>query len=220
MYRVNANLNANDAQNSLSDNKVQLRRGSTMILTPYAVAFTRAKLGYVVVGPGDKVDCKTEPFSSLVKYLESRDASSQVLRKADFSLTANSSPTSQSQEAYRYTLRFDPRVAAQVNIIKEFPGIENAIDKKAAPDFIQSIFDKLPLPMKTCLADLRESVARLHFIAGVAGSGKSYLMEILMLFAVFGNGLDNPHKLKILFVMINNVGIETFCKRLSQTFRN
>jgi hypothetical protein len=89
MYRVNANLNANDAQNSLSDNKVQLRRGSTMILTPYAVAFTRAKLGYVVVGPGDKVDCKTEPFSSLVKYLESRDASSQVLRKADFSLVCD-----------------------------------------------------------------------------------------------------------------------------------
>ncbi|KAM0209890.1 hypothetical protein ACHAPQ_001988 [Fusarium lateritium] len=56
-------------------------------------------------------------------------------------------PVSQSQDAYHYTLRFDPREAPQVNLIKEFPGIENVIDKKAAPVFIQSIFDTLPLPI-------------------------------------------------------------------------
>lgn len=134
--------------------------------------------------------------------------------------TADPSPKSQSQEAYHYTLRFDPRVAPKVNIVEEFPGIQNVIDNKAAPAFIQSIFDKLPSPMKTCLTDLRESVTRLHFIAGVAGSGKSYLLEVLMLFAIFGNGLDNPHKLKIPFIMNNNVGIEAFWKRLSQTFRD
>jgi hypothetical protein len=128
-------------------------------------------------------------------------------------------PLSQSQQAYRYTLRFDPREASQVDLIKEFPGIANVIDKKAAPAFIQSIFDELPSTKQACLTDLRESIARLHFIAGVAGSGKSYLMEVLMLFAVFGNGLDNPHKLKILYIMNSNVGITTFCKRLSQTFR-
>lgn len=37
MYRANANLNATDAQNSLNDNKIRVRRGSTMILAPYAV---------------------------------------------------------------------------------------------------------------------------------------------------------------------------------------
>lgn len=51
-----------------------------------AVAFMRAKLGYVVVGPGDKVDCKAEPFSSLVNYLEAREALPKVLGKVDFSL--------------------------------------------------------------------------------------------------------------------------------------
>ncbi|KAF4986717.1 hypothetical protein FGRMN_10714 [Fusarium graminum] len=109
---------------------------------------------------------------------------------------------------------------SQVDLIKAFHGIANIIDEKAVPNSSQKIFDELPQPMQACLTDLRKSIARLHFIAGVAGSAKSYLMEVLILFAIFRNGLDNLHKLKILLVINNNVGIETFCKRLSRTFRD
>ncbi|KAM0232708.1 hypothetical protein ACHAP5_010630 [Fusarium lateritium] len=162
------------------------------------------------------VECVSE--KGLVEIGIKMAASHKTIKAQSFAInalkypqTANPRPpVSQSQGAYRYSLRFDPRVAQQVSLIKEFPGIENVIDKKAAPVFIQSIFDTLPLPMQTCLADLRESIAGLHSIAGVAGSGKLYLMEVLMLFPSFGDGPDKPHNLKILYIINNNTTITNF----------
>ncbi|SPJ71089.1 uncharacterized protein FTOL_00817 [Fusarium torulosum] len=125
-------------------------------------------------------------------------AQSIVINALEYPQTAKPRPpVPQSQQAYRYTLRFDPREASQVDLIKEFPGIANVIDKKAAPAFIQSIFDALPSPMKTCLIDLQEG-------SSTFARPLSYLMEVLILFAVFGNGLDNLHNLKILYIMNNN----------------
>ncbi|KAM0192662.1 hypothetical protein ACHAPI_008246, partial [Fusarium lateritium] len=80
----------------------------------------------------------------LVKIGIKMTASHKTIKAQSFAIntfkypqTANPyPPVSQSQDAYHYTLRFDPREAPQVNLIKEYPGIENVIDKKAAPVFI------------------------------------------------------------------------------------
>jgi len=45
-------------------------------------------------------------------------------------------------------------------------------------------------------------------------------MASLMLFDIFGIGLEQPHKLKVLYIMNNNVGIETFCQHLTRIFRS
>jgi hypothetical protein len=49
------------------------------------------------------------------------------------------------------------------------------------------------------------SLARLHFAAGVAGSGKSYAMEMLIMFAMFG--LEQPQEMKVPYVLNNNAGV-------------
>ena len=41
-----------------------------------------------------------------------------------------------------------------------------------------------------------------------------------MVFTIFGSGIEQPHKLKVLYIMNNNVGIETICQRLTRTFRD
>ncbi|RFN52264.1 hypothetical protein FIE12Z_3475 [Fusarium flagelliforme] len=48
----------------------------------------------------------------------------------------------------------------------------------------------------------------------------SFLMEPLMLFAIFGSGLGQPHQLKVLYIMNNNAGIETLRRRLTRIFRD
>ncbi|RGP75378.1 nonsense-mediated mrna decay 1 [Fusarium sporotrichioides] len=109
-----------------------------------------------------------------------------------------------SEEALRYLVDFDTTLASHYNLLRELPGVGNVVTDRAGPAFMQDIFDKLTGEQKTCLTSMSNSVARLHFIPGVAGSGKTYLMEVLMLFTIFGNGLTNPPKTKILYILKNN----------------
>ncbi|CAG7557089.1 unnamed protein product [Fusarium equiseti] len=129
-------------------------------------------------------------------------------------------PDLRSQQAYPYTLRFDLAEAEpEVDLVSEFEGIENVIVHKAAPAFIQEIYDNLPEPMQKCLTGMHGARVRMHFIAGVARYRISYLMASLVLFDIFGIGLEQPNKLKVLYIMNNNVGIETFYQHLTRTFR-
>ncbi|QPC77701.1 hypothetical protein HYE68_008453 [Fusarium pseudograminearum] len=129
-------------------------------------------------------------------------------------------PSDQSIEAYNYLINFDRNNTKAINLLEELPGVGNVVTNKAGPPSIQAVFDKLPLQMKRCLTDMSESFARLHFISGVAGSGKSYLMEALMLFTMFGDGDENRPKRKILYILNNNVQVEMFCQRLAKTFED
>ncbi|KAG8677362.1 hypothetical protein FPOAC1_003378 [Fusarium poae] len=101
-----------------------------------------------------------------------------------------------SDEALRYLVDFDESLVSKVNLLKELPGVGNVVTDNAGSPLVQAIFDALPAAMKRCLTEMSESFARLHFITGPAGTGKTYLMEVLILLAIFGNGIENPAKYK------------------------
>lgn len=114
-------------------------------------------------------------------------------------------------------MRFDPAEALlpEVDLISEFKGIGNVIVNKTA-----KVYDNLPEPRQKCLTGMHDARARDPLISGVARSGKYFLVESLMPFTIFGSGIEQPHKLKVLYIMNNNVGIETICQRLPRTFRD
>ncbi|KAG8350889.1 hypothetical protein FVEN_g10952 [Fusarium venenatum] len=125
-----------------------------------------------------------------------------------------------SAEALRYLVDFDTSLVSKVNLLEELPSVGNVVINNAGPAFIQEIFNKLPKGMKKCFTDMSESYARLHFIVGVAGTGKTYLMETLILFAMFGNGIKDAPKHKVLYILKNKSHVETFHQRLTQTFQD
>ncbi|KAM0239874.1 hypothetical protein ACHAPO_002848 [Fusarium lateritium] len=125
-----------------------------------------------------------------------------------------------SDEALRYLVDFDTSLVSKFNLLEELPGVGNVVMNNAGPTFIQDIFDKLPKGMKKCLTDMNESYARLHFIVGVAGTGKTHLMETLILFAMFGNGVKDAPKSKVLYILKNESHVETFHERLTRTFQD
>jgi hypothetical protein len=167
------------------------------------------------VGDGGLTQIKVK-MSTSEKTLK---AQSHSLNSLKHPVGANA-PSPQSVEAYQYLLNFDLTKTSPYNLLTELPGVGNVIVDRASPKFMLDIFDNLTAPMKRCLTEMDNAPGRLHFISGVAGAGKSYLMEVLMLFTLFGKGFDNTSKPRILYILNNNVGVETFCQRLGQTFED
>jgi len=113
-------------------------------------------------------------------------AESFAINAAKFPPMAYRRPSWENQVAYRYVLAFSLKDATTYNLFDQFPGLKNIVKDEQGPSSIQKIFQNLTTPMRQCLYDMEKSHERLHFISGVAGSGKSYLMETLTLFSIYG----------------------------------
>lgn len=148
-------------------------------------------------------------------------AESFAINAAKFPPIANPRPSQESLAAYRYILSFDLENATTYNLFDQLPGLKNVVKDEQGSPLLQKIFQDLTTPMKQCLYDMEKSHERLHFISGVAGSGKSYLMKTLTLFSMYGCAAEaRPEKFKVLYILNNNTGIESYCDRLTRTFRD
>ncbi|KAI1053698.1 hypothetical protein LB507_007280 [Fusarium sp. FIESC RH6] len=145
-------------------------------------------------------------------------AESFAINAAKFPPIANPRPSQESLAAYRYILSFDLENATTYNLFDQLPGLNNVVKDEQGSPLLQKIFQDLTTPMKQCLYDMEKSHERLHFISGVAGSGKSYLMETLTLFSMYGCAAEaRPEKFKVLYILNNNTGIEPYCDRLTHS---
>lgn len=60
-------------------------------------------------------------------------AQSSAINALKHPLSADPSPSEQSQQAYRYLLNFDKSVTPRVDLLKELPGVDNVVSRRAAP---------------------------------------------------------------------------------------
>ncbi|KAL7929424.1 hypothetical protein V8C35DRAFT_315601 [Trichoderma chlorosporum] len=140
--------------------------------------------------------------------------------------SANPSPTDRSIVAYRYLMRFDDTVA-RTNLLDEIPALGNVINSANAPEFLREIFNKMNRPMRDAFGAMSSLPAGIFFLPGVAGSGKSFMMEMAIIFSQFGScGASvqpadaEPQNIKILYLLNSNAGVEAFTRRLIETYNN
>ncbi|CEI64722.1 unnamed protein product [Fusarium venenatum] len=102
---------------------------------------------------GHSVDCIDSGIpcgyrTMIITRPKVKGAQSFAINGFKYSQTSKPHPLESAwQEAYRYTLRLSQKRQRR-SIIEEFPGIENVVEDKAAPAFIQSIINALPLRIK------------------------------------------------------------------------
>ncbi|KAF5022228.1 hypothetical protein F66182_5743 [Fusarium sp. NRRL 66182] len=186
-------------------------------------------------GPENGEDAKTYfgrvfESSNAKQVIIKREVSQKTFKIESFAInslnhprSANPEPSPASVAAYRYIISFD-KPSHHVNLFEAFPGIKNVVDGKG-PAVLCDIFDKMNPEMRNAIASMDNIPAGIHFVPGVAGCGKSFLMEFIILCIMFGHHerdadltKANPKKKKILYLLNNNVGLETFTDRLPRTF--
>ncbi|KAM0340724.1 hypothetical protein ACHAPU_010396 [Fusarium lateritium] len=99
---------------------------------PYAVFNDNESLAeyFERVGEDDLVEIGIK-MTTPDKIIKAQSFAINALKSPQTAIPTHPAPS--SQQAYRYTLRFDPREASRVDLIEEFPGIANIINKEAAP---------------------------------------------------------------------------------------
>ncbi|KAH7005585.1 hypothetical protein EDB82DRAFT_552138 [Fusarium venenatum] len=134
-------------------------------------------------------------------------------------------PSPRSLEAYGYLLGFTP-LPEPTNLLSELPGIMRIVENKGFK-YLADIFKHMDPDMRMAICNMRNTNAGLHFIPGVAGSGKPYLLEFMILYMFYGihDTVDAINqqgslKAKFMYVLDNNVGLEAFYNRLKQRLDN
>ncbi|KAH7272450.1 hypothetical protein B0J15DRAFT_590285 [Fusarium solani] len=92
--------------------------------------------------------------------------------------------SSRSLEAYQYLLRV--KGAEPVHLLAAIPALGNIVGG-SGPKFLAERFKNMSKPMKDAYSKMSRLLAGVHFVPGVAGSGKSFMMETSILFSQFGS---------------------------------
>jgi hypothetical protein len=139
--------------------------------------------------------------------------------------SANPPPARRSIEAYQYLMDFTPRNDV-VNLVNELPGI-NAVLAGVGLDHLVNVFRNMNTEMRQAVMNMESTNAGVHFVPGVAGCGKSYLLEFLILCVFYGAretfaaiNRQGPSTSKVLYLLDNNIGLEVFYDRLKQTLES
>ncbi|KAJ3468891.1 hypothetical protein MRS44_002956 [Fusarium solani] len=93
--------------------------------------------------------------------------------------------SSRSLEAYQYLLRV--KGAKPVDLLAAIPALGNIVVGGSGPKFLAERFMNMSKPMKDTFSKMSRLLAGVHFVPGVAGSGKSFMMEMSILFSQFGS---------------------------------
>ena len=106
------------------------------------------------------------------------------------SCNQNGIPSQVSLDAYEFLLDFNADPAKTINLLQELPGIKRVMDQNPAdspPEWVLDPFRGLdPIKqavMKECLSALAH---RVGFVAGVAGSGKTWWFLVLIAAIMYG----------------------------------
>ncbi|KAK1762908.1 hypothetical protein QBC33DRAFT_581402 [Phialemonium atrogriseum] len=139
--------------------------------------------------------------------------------------SADPRPSDESVAAFRYLLRFNADTAPIVNLLEAIPALGNVVNDNSSPPFVKNLFEGMNKPMKEAFRAMDSLPAGICFVPGVAGCGKSYMMEMAIVFSQFGSCAADaephnamPNKLKVLYLINNNAGVEAFTSRLIETY--
>ncbi|KAM0554194.1 hypothetical protein ACHAPJ_006993 [Fusarium lateritium] len=129
----------------------------------------------------------------------------------------------EKQSAYDYTISF-AKPSRYVSLMECIPGIKRIVDEDG-PAVLCDFFRNLNPEMQNAIKCMNDISAGVHFIHGVAGCGKSFLMEFIIACAIYGHHekdvdltMAEPKDFTTLYLLNNNVGIENQTTRLGSTF--
>ncbi|KAF5011872.1 hypothetical protein FDECE_2041 [Fusarium decemcellulare] len=126
--------------------------------------------------------------------------------------------------AYNFLMRFE--TDTEVNLLDELPSLGNIVNDEG-PAFLRNIFRAMNESMKEAFREMKKIPAGVHFVPGVAGCGKSFMLENINLFSQFGSCPAHvlakdarPRNLKTLYLLDNNAGVEAFTSRLTNRYKD
>ncbi|KAK2736659.1 hypothetical protein FQN57_000596 [Myotisia sp. PD_48] len=127
-----------------------------------------------------------------------------------------SSPTdihTQSLDAYRYLLRFEPKT--EVNLFEKVPEL-NSVANGEGPEWLLHEISNMDRPKRQAFATLSKMVGGIKFIPGAAACGKSTLLQNIILCTFFGGtSTEAKHSSrKVLYCVNNNAALDTFAMNL------
>ncbi|KAF4460237.1 Nonsense-mediated mRNA decay 1 [Fusarium albosuccineum] len=135
-----------------------------------------------------------------------------------------SPPSERAIAAYNFLMRFE--TDTWVNLLDELPSLGNIVNNEG-PAFLRNIFDAMNKPMKEAFREMKKIPAGIHFVPGVAGCGKSFMLENIDLFSQFGSCPAHasaqdaqPRNLKTLYLLDNNAGVDTVVTRMTNRHKD
>lgn len=104
-------------------------------------------------------------------------------------------PSDKSIAAFQYLSLFHANIALSISLLEAILALGNAVGSDTTPSFVKSIFTELDNSMNEAFRAMSNLLAGIFFLPGFAGCGKSYMMEMTILFSQFGSCLTNaePH---------------------------
>ncbi|KAL6801049.1 hypothetical protein GGI42DRAFT_36564 [Trichoderma sp. SZMC 28013] len=136
--------------------------------------------------------------------------------------SADPRPSERSLAAYKFLMQFDP-TTAKTNLLDEIPALGNVVnsDDDNAPHFLRKIFNEMNRSMREAFGTTSNLPAGICFIPGVAGSGKSYMMEMAIIFSQFGSceASAQPKSRSSIFSTTTLMSVFATKKKKLDTFR-
>ncbi|CAF3550398.1 unnamed protein product [Fusarium graminearum] len=137
--------------------------------------------------------------------------------------SANPPPAMKSVEVYQYLMDFTPREDV-VNLLYELPGINDVV-QGGGLDHLVTVLGKMNKEMQQAVLNMKSTNAGVHFVPSVAGWQVLLTRTPLPLCLLWhspsiryrqGRGAV---QLKGVASLDNNIGLEAFYERLSETFQ-
>jgi hypothetical protein len=124
--------------------------------------------------------------------------------------------SAQSIKTYKFLMDF--KNAESSNAFDMFPQLGSIITNvEEVHPYLRGLWDIMDGRKKAVYRSLENLVQNIKPVIGVAGTGKTILLEFIILMAMFGDK-DTEHPAKILYVVNHNAAVSDFADSLNQKF--
>ena len=151
--------------------------------------------------------------------------SDQSTRRAIFALNDLCCPqiadekfpvSEQSIRTYRYLQNF--RNGETGNVFEKFPHMENILtNPEQVPEHLRRCWENMDITKQEAYRGLANITQNIHWIAGVAGTGKSNLLQFIVLMAMLGDK-NKEHPIKVLDLLPRNKAVSDFANEMAAAF--